>query len=232
MSSVTLSDGQSCDVRRLRLFELREAIAPPLSGEWMYTVTFADGNEATAEFLWPDDIAPPERPKGEIPSEGTPRWFAWRDYEFYQAAQQHRKQKRLDLERYLQEMADYIMNHCISAADRQRVVTADDYDAIYHAAFVPQLTKSDLDRQAAHIFFAKFDDQPLLDALLGSGGQTLGECDVIAKWEEQVMIAMGKTEAEWSELSLGERARKVVAHNMDNWMGALQSREDSKRRGR
>lgn len=60
----------------------------------------------------------------------------------------------------------------------------------------------------------------------GSGGSYLA----IKKWEIDVMIAMGMTEGEYSRLPLEERARKVVAHKLSDWMQILQDNEWRKKR--
>lgn len=228
---ITLSDGNACEVRRLGLFELREHIKPPLSGPYVFTYTIG-GQTVEQEFDFDLYPKPPQRPYGSpdgLP-EGSPQWFAWRDYELYQAAVHHERAKERDDERWLTEVALYIVSHCID--DSTRIVEPEDYEKAYHAALAPQLTFTDLETAARYIFRAKFDDLPVFDALRQSENDSDGEHDPIAVWEVQTMTAAGMTEDEWSELPLGERARKVVAMRLDNWMNALQWEKDKKKNGR
>lgn len=228
---VTLSDGEPCEVRRLGLFELRENVKPPLSGPYVFTYTLG-GQEVEQEFdfdLYPN---PPQRPYGSpdgLP-EGSPQWFAWRDYELYQAAVHHERAKGRDSERYWQEVALYITGHCID--DPTRLVEMGDYEKVYHAALAPYLSFHDLETAALYIFRAKFDDLPIFEALRQNESNSDGEHDPIAVWEVQTMTQAGMTESEWGALPLGERARKVVAARIDGWMNALQWEKDKKKNGR
>lgn len=45
-------------------------------------------------------------------------------------------------------------------------------------------------------------------------------------WETETINALGWTEARWIALSLNERSRKVCAHKLGDWLGALESERE------
>lgn len=51
----------------------------------------------------------------------------------------------------------------------------------------------------------------------------------VRQWELETINAIGWTEAAWGRLSLAERARKVCAHKLRDWMGALESELEIRR---
>lgn len=77
-------------------------------------------------------------------------------------------------------------------------------------------------------FRARFKDLTIFEAMQRvKGGH--GQLDAIALWEYQAMIAWRMSEAEYSDLSLRERARRVVAVKLSDWMSTLESDEAIKK---
>lgn len=51
----------------------------------------------------------------------------------------------------------------------------------------------------------------------------------IRQWELETINALGWTEAQWCELSLAERYRKVCAAKLSGWLQALETEAEIKR---
>lgn len=142
---VILSDGAACRVRQLGLFEL-DSKGREVLGPYRYSLLLASGQIVESEY----DIraltytpTPPDLPPGEV-SAGTPEWYQLREYETYLAALEHEKARIESYHGYIEDIVSYILNHCVAAEDRNRIVTPEDWDKVYQAALVPQLTMEGL----------------------------------------------------------------------------------------
>lgn len=225
MTTVTLSDGASCEVRRLRIFELRQAIEPPLYGYFTYDVEVG-GRTVTAVY------EPPEIPPTVTSDDPNIAIWQQNEVDYYRAWQAHEDTKRRDPERYACDVAEYIITNCISEGDKRRIVTPEDYAAVYLAALTPSVTMQELESAASRVFHAKFDNQPLFKAMMGNGNTGDGEHDIVAVWEVETMHQSGLTEQLWAELPLGERARRIVGSKLSEWQSGLQMSKDRDRRGK
>lgn len=139
--TVTLSDGQPCKVRQLGLYELngkgREVLGP-----YRYSLLLATGQIVEDEYdLRALDYipAPPDKPVAEVQN-GTIDWYNLQEYETYLAALAHEKARIESYHDYVQDVIDYILANCLSADDTRRIVTPEDWDVVYQAALVPELT--------------------------------------------------------------------------------------------
>lgn len=56
-----------------------------------------------------------------------------------------------------------------------------------------------------------------------------GKLAALRMWELETINALGWNEAAWIQLPVDERYRKVVAHKLSDWMGALEARESMRR---
>lgn len=151
--SITLSDNQPCKVRQLGLFELdgkgREVLGP-----YRYTMLSATGGiiEDTYDLRALDEIPqPPDRPLEEI-KQGTDEHFALLEYDTYQAALAHEKVRIESYHGYAADITGYILANCLEEADRQRVVSEDDWQAVYHAALIPELTMEVIAQTLGDVF--------------------------------------------------------------------------------
>lgn len=219
-TTVILSDGDPCEVRKLGLYELDYVALPAIMGPWTYSLMIA-GKPVEVEFdLYAYEAPPakPDIPESEI-KEKSEAWYDWREYHYYHAALLHEKRRNAATADYLIEIAHYILENCISEADRYRIVNSEDWNAVYTAALVQQLTREVL-IDTLKTFKAEYGDKEIFEALEeASGGE--GKYDPIRMWENQLMIKMGMTEAEYCMMSLEERARKVVAMKLPEWIGHL-----------
>jgi len=228
-TEVVLSDGQPCSVRRLGIFEL-DPVLPKLIGPFRYTFTLANGQVVEEEYDISRITVPPAHPgvpEHEI-VERSPQWWALLEWQTYKAAVEHERNRLQSVTSYVTEVSGYIASTCLSEEDRRRVVDLEDWKLVYHSALVPQLTPEILAKTFAENFRAAFGGLEIFEALSkakkGSGGY-----DAIRAWEIQAMSAFGyKTEEEWSDLSLEERARKVAAINLPKIMETLEADKASK----
>lgn len=140
--TVTLSDNQPCQVRQLGLFEL-DGVGRELISPYKYQLLMATGQILEDEYDLRAFDTPPKPPDGE-PSKiesGSYEWYNLQEFETYQKAIAHEKTRLESYEGHLLDISHYIIKNCISADDRERIVTADDYKTVYQAAIVPLLTE-------------------------------------------------------------------------------------------
>lgn len=143
MPVVTLSDGQPCKVRRLGLFEL-DGCGREVLGPYRYSLLLATGQIVEDTYdLRALTYTPtaPDKPANEI-EQGSPEWFQLQDFDTYTAALAHEKLRIESYEGFVGDVAQYILTHCLGVDDINRVVEPGDWDTIYTAAIVPQLTES------------------------------------------------------------------------------------------
>ncbi len=230
LTEITLSDGEKCQVRRLGIFEL-DAIQPPDTRPFVYTEKLG-GNEITRPF----DVAawekPPAMPTPEqmAAQPGTVPYYHYFEWSLYWAATYKAKENKEDVKRYCKDVAAYILDTCISPEDKKRIVTADDFRLVWAAALVPQLSLEDLAMSLEYTFRANFDGEAVLTKILDNAGDedSGGGYNAIRTWEIQAINNSGFTETEWAELPLDERARRVVALKLDDWLAYLTAEKQRK----
>lgn len=139
--TVILSDGQPCKVRQLGLYELngkgREVLGP-----YKYSLLLATGQIVEDDYdLRALDYTPhpPDKPVTEVQN-GSLDWYDLQEYETYLAAQAHEKVRIESYHGYVDDIVSYILTRCLSADDANRITTPDDWDKVYQAALVPELT--------------------------------------------------------------------------------------------
>lgn len=174
---VILSDGNSCKVRQLGLFEL-DSVGREVLGVYKYTLLLATGQIVEDEY----DIraltytpTAPDKPANEI-EQGSPEWYQLQDFDTYTAALAHEKLRVESYEGYVGDVAAYILANCLSADDRNRVVEPDDWDTVYTAAIVPQLTESGVASTLKDTF----------QSLIWEYGDT-GRADVVGEGEGEIV---------------------------------------------
>jgi len=220
---VVLSDGQPASVRVLGLFEL-DAVGPDIPGPYRYSILTYTGQVYEAEYQLPD--IPPVKPTDERPETGTPEWQQLRDYETYLCALAYRDKRGQAVEEWLNNCAAYILAHCLDEGTRRRLVEPEDYQAVYAAATVPRLRMEDIESVLRSTFRAEFAGLEVLSALFNMepGG---GKVNAVALWESQLLNALGlvtpEQEAQYAHLPIVDRARKVAAFKLSDWLGALEA---------
>ena len=217
-------------VRRLGIFEL-DAIRPPDTRPFVYSEKIG-GNEITRPF----DVAawekPPAMPTPEqmAAQPGTVPYYFYFEWSLYWAATYKAKENKADVKRYCKDVANYILQSCIGLEDKERVVTADDFRLVWSAALVPQLNLEDLAMSLEYTFRANFDGEAVLTKILdnASDEDEGGGYNAIRTWEIQAINNSGFTEQDWAELPLSERARRVVALKIDDWLAYLTAEKQRK----
>lgn len=221
-SEIYLSDGEPCTVRRLGIFEL-DNIVPDKHEPFTYEIEDLTGKVHEVPFNIEDYEEPPERPSvdPDTVKKGSPAWFDLYDWQLYQAAIAYRNEQMRSLARYYEEVTYYILDYCVQEEDRNRIVLEEDWARVYTAALVPQLTMDLIQDTLRTTYKASFLEKEIFDAidLLPKGK---GAYNSIRKWENELMIQMELTEAQYALLPLEERARKVCALFLDDIMGSLE----------
>ena len=229
-TEITLSDNRPCVVRRLGIFEL-DTIQPPDTKPFTYTEKLG-GNEITRPYdviAWDNPPNPPT-PEQMAAQPGTVPYYFYFEWSLYWAATYKAKENKEDVKRYCKDVANYILSTCISPEDKGRVVTAEDFRLVWAAALVPQLSLEDLAQSLEYTFRANFDGEAVLTKILDNAGDedSGGGYNAIRTWEIQAINNSGFTESNWAELPLDERARRVVALKLDDWLAYLTAEKQRK----
>ena len=227
-TTITLSDGGPCEVKRLGIFDM-DNVGPTLVGPFVYTVKMLDGQEVDVEYDLRKITRPPQHPgvpENEI-DEGTPTWHALLDYQTYTMAVAHERKRLVSAVDIIMEQSRYVVDSSLSDEDIERILTREDYLGVLQAALVLELTPEVLADTFKNHFSAYFQGKEIFDAMdsiaPGSGGYA-----AIKVWEINTMTQHGYTEEEWANLSLAERARKVAASKLPDLLEALESDKQSK----
>jgi len=225
--NITLSDGKECTVKVLGIFEL-DNIDPPRSRPFIYTIEIG-GNKIERAYDVDAWDTPPEITSisPDTYKEGTVDYWSRFEYEMYWAAVYHEEENQRDIERYSYDVRDYILNNCISEIDKSRLITAVDYTAVYYAALVPQISFDDLSDALNKTFRASFNGTDVISKLF-EGDEETGDgasYNAMRTWEIQAINASSLKETEWAELPLQERARRICAMKIDEWMAVLTSKK-------
>lgn len=221
-TTVQLSDGQPCKVRRLGIFEL-DVVGPTLVGPFTYKFRLANGEEVETPYDLSKITNPPSHPgvpESEI-VENTPQYHALLEWQTYKAAVQHEQKRLSSVIEYVLEVSQYIVKHALTLEDSRRILDDADWLSVYEAALVPQLTYEVLAQTFRDHFSAHYEGKEILDAMrrLESGH---GAYDSLRTWEIQAMLSMQMSEAQWSDVPLDERARKVAAMQLPKLIEALE----------
>jgi hypothetical protein len=219
--TVTLSDGAPCEVRQLGLYALDVIEGPAVSGPFIYQQEIA-GIFYDAEFdifAFEEPPKQPEIPEHEAEEKSLP-WYDWKNYRLYQAGLEHERKRLETTAEYIDRIVAFILDECITEEDRKRLLVEDDWKKIYTAALVEQLTEEKL-VDTLRKFKAEYSNKEIFEALREAEGSP-GKYDAIRVWEGKLMIEMGLTEAQYSMLSLDERARKVCSMMLPKWMEHLE----------
>lgn len=217
---ITLSDGKTCKVRTLGIFELDRIDYEPL-GPFTYTIKGLDGQEYEAEFDLTAFEEPPVKPDEHNLEEGSREWYDLLTWQTYQGAINHNKKIVDSVNEYYDKIIEYILENCLDEEDILRIVTEEDWELVYYVALIPQLTKDLLTYTLRQTYKAKYKDDEIFDALEKTSGSK-GYYNAIRVWESRLMIEMGLTEIEYASLPLEERARKVCALMMNKWFEHLE----------
>lgn len=234
MPIVTLSDGDPCEVRTLGIFEL-DSIGRDFLGPFTFTMKVLGGTEKEAEYdigkyeeLGRPKPTPPDIPVHEL-KENTQEWYQYRDSQLYQAAEHHGVLRLDAVSVYTDEVISYILLNCVTEQDVSRIVTDEDWELVYHAAMVPQITEKMITEILRDSYQAEFNDQAIFDALDRAKGGS-GKYNAIRLWENEWANEMGYSDLQLAIVPVKERARRVVAKFLRSWMESLEMDKWSKER--
>jgi hypothetical protein len=234
MPEVTLSDGGPCEVRTLGIFEL-DRIRYEFLGPFVFEMTILGGAKKEVEF----DIGKYEELGRPLPTpsatpveelkENTQEWFEHRDWQLYEAAIEHGKQRLNVVSAYADDVVAYILANCISEEDVARIVIESDWQAVYKVALVPQVTEQLIVATLRGTYQAEYDGQEVFDALDNSKGGS-GMYNAIRLWENEWANEMGYNDVELATVPVEERARRICAKFLRNWFEFLELEKMRKQR--
>lgn len=223
-TKVKLSDGKPCRIRQLGIFELDNVAPSEKMGPFFYTMEMVDGNKVEDVYdLAALEVAPP-KPKTprEDAEKGSSEWKSWLEWETYRAALAHYENQHVVTEEYNEAVLQYIVDmSMVNKSDITRIVTPEDWETVYTAALVPEVDENIIAEVLERNFKAQYQNKPVLDALQGVDGGAGGYL-AVKKWESELMLRLQFSEEEYSEIPVMERARKIVAMKLDDWMSILE----------
>jgi len=226
---IVLSDGKPCDIKKLGLFDL-DGVGPTMVGPFTYTYTLANGQEVVDSYDIHVITTPPSHPgvpENEIVPH-TPQWYALLEWQTYRAAVSHEYKRQDSVATHILEVSKFIVDHCVPIGDISRIQTDEDWDTVYRAAIVPEVTFELLQQVMKDTFAASFDGKELFNAMQ-STAKGSGTYDALRVWEIEAMYKFGyKTEAEWIMLPLSERVRKVAGIVLPRLMANLEEDKQMK----
>lgn len=131
-----LSNGFLIRVRRLYLYEL-DAVPFDDPGPFVYEYV----NKVTGRVMprvydlsqWPEPPTPPAIPEHECDPDSYEAAL-WHVYNTYQAALLQRLKQVEYEDKYLRQVAAYILSNCVSHFGRRWIKTVEDYNLIYELA--------------------------------------------------------------------------------------------------
>jgi len=183
VKTIILSDNQPCNITPLGLYDAID-IDIEVPGVFQYTILTATGSVLTAEWdlrspsIRNDPPRPPNIPIAEI-EQGSQDWFILKTWEIHQAAIAH-EQTRLDgYETYLKAIEQLVMERCVKPEDRQRFATIADYEKLFTAALIPQITEEALEAELTRFF-------------QGSVWRTFYPQGLVRGWEAQLNEVVGE----------------------------------------
>lgn len=229
-TEVVLSDGKPCRIRVLGIFELDNVAPSEKLGPYFYEFETIDGTVVRDVYdLSSLEHIPqkPETPK-EMSGEGTPSWMDWLEYDTYQAALAHQVRQMEIMEKYNNDVLQYILNHSlVNRSDISRIVLPEDWQKVYEAALVPEVDEYLLADVLERNFNAQYGGKSVFEALQGVDGGA-GSYLAVKKWESELMLRLRLSEEEYSKIPVMDRARQIATMKMDDWFSILESDRISK----
>lgn len=219
---IVLSDGQVWSGgETLGIFEL-DTIPLPNIGPFTYEMEMVTGDKKEVELDLSRYEKLPEKP--DIPEheivEGSPAWYRMREWQLVQAGLLHNRMRLESSHEYCEKIAAYILANVIGE-DFKRVKTIADFKAVAWRALVPPLTREKLADTLRTTFNASFDDEEIFEAM-DKTSAGLGAYNAIRLWENQIANALGLRDYEYAQTALDERARRVCALKLPDWLEMLE----------
>lgn len=154
----------------MAFLELEDQVSYPDPGLYIH-IYMVDGHPQEVAYGLQDYAEIPERPKTPR-AEAQPDSYEaalWEQYSLYRAVLTH-EQKRTEIrEKYLVDCARYILANCLDPSDRDRIVTPEDFDIIYHLALCPEITEEDIIACLANTFQSYMEGQAFVDLAKEAG---------------------------------------------------------------
>lgn len=230
ITTVTLSDGHPCKVRQLGIFEL-DSVAPSSKlGPFLYDVQMIDGSIVKDVYHITQLQTPPPEPTSPRDSvkPKSEEYYAWLEWETYHAAKAYYEEQQNVIETYNRDVLRHILDYALmNRSDVSRIVTEEDWEKVYQAALVPEVDEILINEVLTKSFKAQYAGRPVLEALQDVEGGAGGYL-AVKKWESELMLTLRLSEEEYSAIPVMERARKIVAMKLDDWMGILENDRISK----
>jgi len=155
-----LSDGGPIKVRRLKFLELEEQCPYLDLGPYIHTY-MVEGHPQQVAYGLQDFGETPERPDTpyEMAQPGSMEEALWGQYNLYRAILTHEHKRSQSRQDYLVETSRYILDNCIEPADRERIVTPEDFKLVYRLALCPEIVEEDIVAVLAQVFQSELEGE-------------------------------------------------------------------------
>jgi len=207
-------------VRCLGLYELDDNVPSPIIKPYSYEIKV--GNTlCDIEYEYPDQQNVPVKVDLiKEPERNTVEWDQWQRYAIYKAAITHLKRQRYEMMLYGEQVRKYIQTHCLSV---QHEYNKEDWKLIFKAALTPQITIDMLREVCINTFAATYDGISIIDAIINKHDPkpSKGKLNPLRVWEATALMNSHLSEQQWIELTLKERARRIVVYHLNSWYDNL-----------
>lgn len=220
MTTIVFSNGTLADIEKLGLFEL-DRLKPEPMGPFTYKTTILD-KEYDVEFRldhWDNMPEKPDIPESEIEPDSREA-DELKTWKLYQAALEHERKRKRQMVDFLNRVVEFIIERHSDLIPH--IKTQEDWEKLYEAVLVEPVTADLLTRILKETYSAHFDGQDIFDAMANFAEDHAGQYDNIRLWENQLMLEMKMTEAEYVLLDVEERARKICALFLPKIMESLE----------
>jgi hypothetical protein len=151
--TVILSDEGPVEVRTLGLYEL-DSVPFNDPGDFEFDYQLSSGQVTKKRYTLRDWTETPEQPTQprESCEPGSYEWALWNRWDLYSAVLQRRLEQIEAAERHTHDVARYVIRACLAEADRGRVRTPGDLEAVMGAALVEEETIGGIEAALAVTF--------------------------------------------------------------------------------
>jgi hypothetical protein len=150
---VTVDDGATGEVRRLRFLELEDELDYNVDPPYVHKYK-ALGGVQEVQYVLSDWTTPPIRP--DVPIEeaqpDTAEFAQWQSHTLYQAVLRHEYKRAEQTRQYMVDVSRHIKRTCVDDDFRPHIISPKDFSKVEAAAICPEVSKEDLEAELARTF--------------------------------------------------------------------------------
>lgn len=213
---LTLSSGETTQVKRLGLFELEDSIGRPDLKPYTVTILYANGT--VFDEIYDMSV---ERKKPDVPfeqcKEGSAKYYEWLEYHRYRDGLAYLERQSNEYAAYCRKVAAYIRNNAVIGDTTG--TTIEDWQLITRHALCHLVTQQDVDQQVENLG-ATYQGEPIKEAykVVKKSGLSYD----YRKVELDMMTELREAEEVYFSRSVASRARLIASKQIDAMGSAIE----------